>query len=117
MFPAEGNVSWGKCVFMWLVMNEQFQPLIDLLKGRFGWAPTVIAWMGALRLVLKPFSARVQCRITEAMTQAALDPEDSKDWETVLHQRWYRWTAFFLDLFFSFKLPTHVEFEALMAKK
>lgn len=95
---------------------EQIQPLIHLLEGRFGWSPAVMAWMSALRLVLKPFNAKLQSKLTDLMAEDAKDPESEHDWEVLLHKRWYRLTAFILDLFFSLKLPTHVDLTRLVAR-
>ena len=101
-------------------MNDQVQPLIDLLSGQFGWMPTLLAWgsavMTASRFVLKPFSARLQEKMTMRMAEAAASPDtsDDQDWEAVLQARWYRRTAFFLDFIFSLKLPTHADFARLL---
>ena len=108
-------MSWSRNTTK--TMNEQLQPLIDLLTGKFGWLATVLTWMSACRLALKPFSARIQQRMMAKMAEAAEDPEDTRDWESILHRRWYRTMAFALDLVFSFKLPTHADFAHMLAQR
>ena len=94
---------------------DQVQPLLNLLSGHFGVTPALMAWMSAVRLVLKPFNAKLQSKLTDVMAEDAKDPKSEQDWETLLHKRWYRLTAVGLDLFFSVKLPTHVDLTRLAA--
>lgn len=97
-------------------MNE-LQPLLDLLTGKFGWLPTVLGYMAAIRVPLKFVSARIQKNLTERMAAAAAsqDPDDDRDFDALLRSRWYRITSFLLDLVFSFKLPTHADFFRLQS--
>lgn len=93
----------------------ELQPILDLLAGRFGWSPAVLGYIATTRLLLKFFSARLQRNLTARMvaTAASADTEDDRDF-TFLSARWYRVTAFLLDLVFSFKLPTHADFVSLV---
>ncbi len=95
---------------------EQVQPLIHVLEGRFGWLPALMAWMSAVRLSVKPFNEKLQSKLTDLMAKDANDPQSERDWETLLHKRWYRLSAFALDLIFSVKLPTHVDLTRLVAQ-
>lgn len=86
---------------------------MNLLTGKLGWLSALITWMGAIRLAMKPFSAGFQARLTARMAEAAnsQDPDEGHDWEAILRSRVYRVTAFFLDLVFSFKVPTWSDFK------
>ena len=88
------------------------QPIVDLLSGHYPWLITVLAFIGAVRVPLKFFSAGIQARMTARMAAAAAsqDPDDDRDWDALLDARFYRLTAFLLDLLFSFKLPMHADF-------
>jgi hypothetical protein len=61
---------------------------------------------------LKFFSEGIQARMTARMVAAAAscDPQDDRDWDSLLTAPVYRITAFVLDLVFSFKLPVHADF-------
>lgn len=88
-------------------MNE-LQPLLDLLGGNSGKLAVVIAWIGALRLLAKPFSAWVQMGFSKLLAQVQSTPEPDDD-ELVrrLLASWpYRAFAFGLDWITSVKLPT-----------
>jgi len=91
---------------------SELQPLLDLLSGKFGWLATVVTWVGAIRLAVKPFNSRVQAKLTAAMAEAAASPdvEDDRMFEGLLGARWYRLLHFGLDLGTSIKLPTLTEF-------
>ncbi|HSM84599.1 MAG TPA: hypothetical protein VLT16_00550 [Candidatus Limnocylindrales bacterium] len=92
-------------------MNE-VKPLFDFIRAHAPWLFTLMTLMGCVRLVLKPFNARLQAKLTELMVTAANSPDTElrKDWETVLHQRWYRILTFTLDLVLSLKLPVLADF-------
>lgn len=76
------------------------------------WVLPAVILIGSARLVLKPFNARLQGKLTELMLEAAAsaDPSAQRDWEWVLHQRWYRILNFSLDLALSLKLPVLADF-------
>jgi hypothetical protein len=99
-------------------MNDQIQPLLNLLTGKLGWLPTVVTWIGAARLAMKFFSAKLQAKLTARMVAAVTgpDPEEERDWETVLGKRWYRLVNFAVDLAFSVKLPTLADFLRLKSQ-
>lgn len=88
-------------------MNE-LQTALDFLAHYAPWLPAALKWYATLstvsRILLKPFSARIQARLTNKIVAAhKLSPGL---WDPLLNSRRYRWTAFWLDLIFSFKLPT-----------
>lgn len=93
------------------------KPLLTLLGGRIGWLPAAVAWMGAIRIVLKPFSARIQAALTAKVAAAVKspDPADLQFIDGVLQAKWYRLTAFALDMVASFKLPTHADVLSMRA--
>lgn len=88
-------------------MNE-LQQALDFVAHYAPWLPGALKWYATLstlsRLLLKPFSARIQARLTNKIVIAhKLQPGL---WDPLLTSRKYRWAAFWLDLAFSFKLPT-----------
>lgn len=79
------------------ILPEQHRPL----------ALSLIATIGLLRLLIKPFGAWLKAVITRAAEKASesLDPDDDTIIETILGSTAYRLFAFLLDLFASVKLP------------
>jgi len=88
-------------------MNE-FQPLIDLLSGKFGWLTTVIVWIGALRVPMKIFNGWIQQTLTAFVARVAASPEQDDDEAVrrIIGSLPYRFIAFILDAVLSLKLPT-----------
>lgn len=88
-------------------MNE-FQPLLDLLSGKFGWLPTVLIWIGALRVPMKLVSGALQNFLTAFVVRVAASPETDDDdkLRTLFGSIGYRFIAFTLDAALSLKLPT-----------
>ena len=88
-------------------MNE-LQPLLDLLGGQGKPLITLIAWIGALRLVAKPVSAVIQGFFTKLVAKAIETPEADDDAAIArLLSCWpYRILAFLVDWGASIKLPT-----------
>ena len=82
-------------------MNE-LQPLIELLEGKYGWASTVLVWVGALRLTAKFVSNQLQT----AMMRIVASKSDPEFLTMVLNNKGYRLAAFLVDLFASVKLPS-----------
>lgn len=89
-------------------MNDAFAPLYSLLSGHFGWLPTLIAWIGALRIPLKLVNGWLQGVLTQFVVRVQDSPEtdDDAQLKKVLGALWYRFLAFTLDAVFSLKLPT-----------
>lgn len=82
--------------------------IFELLPA--AWKPVVmyaLAWIGALRLLIKPLGNWLKGVITAAAERASLtlDREDDTVIEYILRARSYRIFAFLLDLFASVKLP------------
>lgn len=74
------------------------------------WKPAImyaLAWVGALRMLVKPLGNWLKGLITSAAERASLslDREDDTVIEHILRARSYRLFAFLLDLFASVKLP------------
>jgi hypothetical protein len=89
-------------------MDTDLKPLIDLLSGQFGWIATVIVWVGAFRLAMKPVSAALQSVVSLLLSFVADTPETDDDALVlkILQSRTYRVIAFFVDWVASVKLPT-----------
>lgn len=89
-------------------MNPTYQPLLDLLAGKFGWLPTVLVWIGALRLPMKLASGWLQATLTAFVARVAASPETDDDAQLrrVMGSLAYRFIAFTLDAALSLKLPT-----------
>ena len=88
--------------------NSDWQPLLDLLSGKFGWLPTIIAWIGAVRVPMKLVSGWLQSTLTAFVARVAASPQTDDDafLERVFGSIGYRFTAFLLDAALSLKLPT-----------
>lgn len=89
---------------------EQIQPLLDLLTAKFGFMPSVLGWMAALRLACKPFSLALQSLLGRVF-RFVHDTEEAEDDEFIaamLKRRWYRALVFLVDLIASVKLPTEL---------
>lgn len=74
------------------------------------WKPAImyaLAWMGALRLLIKPLGNWLKGLITAAAEKASMSIDQSDDTiiERILSAPAYRIFAFLLDLFASVKLP------------
>lgn len=94
---------------------ESLKPVLDALLARYGWGPAAISWLFGLttisRVVIKPFSLKLQATMTNALADARSDPEDAAWWhDKILSRSWYRLFAFLVDAFTSVKLPTHGDF-------
>jgi hypothetical protein len=90
-------------------VNEP-NPFLELLAKLH--IPDLALLMGCVRLLMKWVSGPAQQRATAWMAAAATGPDaqEERDWETILGKRWYRVTAFALDLVLSIKLPTLADF-------
>ena len=101
------------------MMETELTNLLDALGAKNGWGAAILTWMAALRIVIKPFSARVLQKLNETLERVAQSPETDDDLliERVLRHRSYRWAAFLLDLLTSFKLPSHADFTERLHKK
>ena len=97
---------------------SELQPLIDLVKAHAPWVLTMLTMIGGARMVLKPFNKMLQDKLTAMMAAAAVSPdaEERNDWESVLHNRWYRILTFCLDLVCSVKLPVLADFLRLQTR-
>ena len=100
-------------------MHDSFHQVLSALSGDNGWLAQVSGWMVTARLVLKPFSALLVARLTEAIFRV-IDTEDAATVEMalqLLRAKAYRWAAFVIDLVASLKLPTAKEFTARLETK
>jgi len=82
-------------------MNEQLQPLMDAMAGKSGWMLAISAWMAASRIVAKPLGAFIQDALSKLIST---NPDLA---ESIVRKSGFRLFAFFVDLIFSIKLPTH----------
>ena len=85
-----------------LTIMDDLTPLIQLLEGKYGWMPTVLAWVGALRLAAKLISRQLQLALTRMIESRA----DADILGALLSNKIYRGIAFVIDLFSSVKLPS-----------
>lgn len=92
-------------------MNE-LQPLLDLLTAKYGWAATVIGWMGMLRIPMKLAQTWLQNTMTRLIQRVRETPdlEDDEMIKHLLSARWYRWLSLLMDVILSVKLPTAASF-------
>lgn len=89
-------------------VTSVIEPLLKLMGGHGSWLVTLVAWMGALRLVAKPVSAVIQSFFTKLVAKAIETPESDDDAAIArLLSCWpYRILAFLVDWGASIKLPT-----------
>lgn len=87
-------------------MNE-IQPLISLLTGKFGWLPTLFAWLSALSMALGFVQKRIQDFNEKKLEHFAqsTNPDDDLFLTALLSAPWYRLAAFVAG-FLNFWLPT-----------
>lgn len=86
---------------------DTLQPILDTLTQKYPWLATLLLAMGTSRLLVKLFSDRIQKSLTAALQRVAESPEQDDDLLAVklLSARWYRVTAFIVDILASVKLP------------
>lgn len=99
-------------------METEFGNLLKALGGDAGWVTQALTVMAAWRLIAKFLNAWVQARLTQALTVIAKSPEVDDDAlvKRILSSKGYRGTAFVIDLLLSVKLPTHAQFQELLAQ-
>ena len=88
-------------------MTNELQALLDTLTAKHAWLPSVLVWIGTLRVLCKGFSNRLQLaleRNIEIITNSKSVEDDARV-QQILESRFYGWTAFIVDLLFSVKLP------------
>lgn len=97
-------------------MNES--NLTELFSGLLGpkasvWLTAICAWVGAFRLLMKPFSAWLLSLVQKGIDYviATKDTDDDAFVERLLRARWYRALAFLLDYVCSVKLPLELRKE------
>lgn len=86
----------------------ELQPLLDTLAAKHGWIAGTLVWIGALRVVCKWFSARLQTAIENRLALVLQSPERIDRAKQILNSRWYGALAFTLDLLISVKLPLSI---------
>lgn len=88
-------------------MND-FAPLLDLLSGKLGWLPTVLLWIGALRLPMKFLQSWLQNVLTAFVARIVASPQTDDDAQLrrLFDSLGYRMLVFSLDAILSLKLPT-----------
>jgi hypothetical protein len=85
---------------------SEIQPLLDLLGAKHGWVAAAVAWIGALRLALKPFGAGVARFVAAAVEFCRVAGPGEVSWmDRVMHSVPYRMLAFLVDYVASVKLP------------
>lgn len=92
-------------------MNE-INDLLNVLGANHGWVPAAVAWIGAMRLALKPFASAIQSKVMLVLVRIAESKEQDDDaWlESKLCHRGYRALVIAADVLASIKLPTHEQF-------
>ena len=95
-------------------MENALDQLMKVLGARYGWLSTVVCWVGACKIIF----GLIEDRLTAVLTRAANsgDPDDDRDWETILHSRWYRTISAIVYFLFSIRLPELDDFLALKTK-
>lgn len=78
---------------------EGLKLLIESYGGQFGWAVQVVAWVGTLRLIVKPVMVAIETIVATTETT-----EDDKKLEEVKASRWYYWFIFVIDWVASIKI-------------
>lgn len=93
-------------------MSEELQPLIgpliSLLGGDNGTVAQVVAWVGTLRLAIKPLAGKIQS-FAQRSVDWVLATEDTRDdalANKVMASWPYRLLVFGMDMCASLKLPT-----------
>lgn len=88
-------------------MTPELQGLLDQITKALPWLPTVLMWIGGIRLVMKPVNGWAQAKLQRAIDRAkeTEDPGDDRIMQRILDSAAYRTLAFLLDMFVSIKLP------------
>ncbi len=98
-------------------MNE-LKPLLDLLTGKLPWLPTLIIWIGALKvafyLIGNTITKWAASKISDIVESS--DVEDDHFLERFLSSRFYIALRFVL-LLFSLPLPSRADYEAAYLRK
>lgn len=105
------------CALLSFVMHE-LKPLLDLLTGKLPWLPTLIVWIGALKVAFYlcgNFITRWAASKISDIVESS-DVEDDHFLERFLSSRFYITLRFFL-LLFSLPLPSRADYEAAYLRK
>jgi len=91
-------------------MIPELQPLLDVLTAKHGWLSAVLVWIGALRVICKWFSQRLQIAIEDRIAAVLASKSVADDYrvQRILDSTAYVWFAFAIDLLLSLKLPVEI---------
>jgi hypothetical protein len=98
-------------------MNE-IQPLLDLLGGKLPWLPTIIVWLGALKLFFHFTGGFIQSQAAAFMVRIvdSEDPNDDHFLLVILDSRIYQFIRFLLQVA-SLPLPARADYDLMLKKR
>ena len=96
---------------------DAWDGLMAALSTQSGWLAAVVAWIGTVRVVMKPFNARLQTSMMEWVTEDFENEDRVRTLHRVLPRYDYRILAFLVDQIFSLKLVSHADLHRIAVEK
>ena len=90
----------------------ELKPLLDLLSGHFGWLPTLLTWIAALKLAMTLFETQFAHWAADRLNAVAAssDEDDDAYLRQIFSAKSYRTVGFVLRML-GFRLPTLADLE------